>query len=111
MAFLRGNNDINHRWVEGGARAPQMSTVPPQVVVLQVKHAMNTCSTSSASAVLTELRDRDGIKATTDYAGLPSTNEETKALAPLMLPEVLNLKPTHDINGCMAMMVALTPSA
>jgi len=43
---------------------------------------MNTCSTWPACAVLTELRDPSGIKVITDYAGLPSTNEETKALAP-----------------------------
>jgi len=31
----------------------------------------------------------------TNYAALPSTSEETMLLAPLMLPEVLNFKPTH----------------
>jgi len=51
---------------------------------------MNTCSTLPACAVLTELRDRDSIKAIADhdYAGLPSTSEETKIVAPLMPPEV-----------------------
>jgi len=72
---------------------------------------MNMCSSSPASAVLTELRGQDGVKVTTDYARLPSTSKETEALAPLMLPEVFNLKPTHDINGCVAMMVTLTPSS
>ena len=41
--------------------------------------------------MLTELRDRDGIKAIADYAGLPSTSKETKVLAPLSPPEVLTL--------------------
>ena len=35
-----------------------------------------------ACAVLTELRNRDSVKAIADYAGLPSTCEETKVLAP-----------------------------
>ena len=43
---------------------------------------MNTFSTSPACAVLTELRDWGGIKAIADYAGFPSTREETKVLAP-----------------------------
>ena len=30
----------------------------------------------------------DGVKAIADYAGLPSASEETKALAPLMPPDV-----------------------
>ena len=55
---------------------------------------MNTCSTWPACAVLTELRDWDGVKVITDYAGLPSTSEETMALAP-HAPEILNFKPTH----------------
>jgi len=49
---------------------------------------MNPCNTLPACAVLTELRDRDAIKVIADHAGLPSTSEETKVLAPLMLPEV-----------------------
>ena len=52
---------------------------------------MNTCSTLPDCAVLTELRDRDNIEAIADhdYAGLPSTSEETKVVvAPLMPPEV-----------------------
>jgi len=57
---------------------------------------MNTCSTSPACAVLTELRDRDGIKAIADYAGLPSTSEETKVLAHLVPPEDLHFKPAHE---------------
>jgi len=42
------------------------------------------CSTLPACAVLTELRNRDSIKAIADYAGLPSTHKETKVLASLM---------------------------
>jgi len=42
------------------------------------RHTMNTCSTSPVSAVPTELRDQDGIEVIADYAGLPSTSEETK---------------------------------
>ena len=52
---------------------------------------MNMHSTLPACAVLTELRDRDNIEAIADhdYAGLPSTSEETKVVvAPLMPPEV-----------------------
>ena len=67
---------------------PQISTVSPQVVVLLVKHTTNRSSTSPTSAVLTELRDWDGVKAIADYTGLPSTSEETKVLVPLMHPEV-----------------------
>ena len=59
---------------------------------------MNTCSTSPACAVLTKLRDWDGIKMIADYAGLPSTSEETKVLDPLMLPEVSHFKPTHPCS-------------
>jgi len=55
------------------------------------------CSTLPASAVLTELRDWDCVKAIPDYAGLHSTSEETKVLALLMPPEVLNFKPAHDL--------------
>ena len=44
---------------------------------------MNTCSTSPACAALTELRDWDGIKVITNYAGLPYTREETKVSCPL----------------------------
>ena len=55
---------------------------------------MNMCSTSTACAVLTELRDQEGVKAITDYS-FYSTSEETKVLATLMPPEVLNFKPTH----------------
>jgi len=39
-------------------------------------------STSPACAVLTELRNRDGIKVVTNYAGLPYTREETKVSCP-----------------------------
>jgi len=46
------------------------------------------CSTSPVYAVLTELRDRDCVKATADYAKIPSTSEETKVFSPLMHPEV-----------------------
>ena len=42
----------------------------------------------SACAMLTEVMNQDGIKVIADYAGLPSTSEETKVLAPLMPPEV-----------------------
>jgi len=54
---------------------------------------MNMCSTLSACTVLTELRDRDGDKAFTSYAGLPSTSEETKVLAPFMPLDVSHFKP------------------
>jgi len=47
-----------------------------------IHHQLTIDSTWPAYAVLTELRDWDGIKVITDYAGLPSTNEETMALAP-----------------------------
>jgi len=63
-------------------------------VVLQVKHTMDTCSTSAACAVLTELRDQEGVKAITNYS-FYSTSDETKVLATLMPPEVLNFKPAH----------------
>jgi len=59
---------------------------------------MKMYSTSPACAVLTELRDRDGVKAITNYVGLPSTSEETKVLDPLTIPEVLNFKPTHAVD-------------
>lgn len=38
------------------------------------------------------------VKAITNYAGFPSTSEETKELDPLMIPEVLNFKPTHAVD-------------
>ena len=60
-------------------------TVPPQVVVL---YTMNMCNTSPTCAMLTELRDHNGIKVIADYVGLPSTSEETKVLAPLMYPQL-----------------------
>jgi len=34
-------------------------------------------------------------EAIASYAALPSTSEEAVVLAPLMLPAVLNFKPTH----------------
>jgi len=37
-------------------------------------------------------------KAITNYARLPSTSEETRVLAPIMPPEVLNFKPAHEKN-------------
>ena len=48
---------------------------------------MNMCSTSTACAVLTELRDQEGVKAITDYS-FYSTSEETKVLATLTPPEL-----------------------
>jgi len=36
---------------------------------------MNTCSTLPACAVLTELRDQEGIKVIANYDGLPSTSK------------------------------------
>jgi len=43
------------------------------------------CSTSPVCAVLTELGDRNCVKAIANYAELPSTSKETKVLAPVML--------------------------
>jgi len=60
---------------------------------------MNTCSTLPACAVLTELRDRGGVKVITDDAGLPSTSE--RVTCPLMPPEVLNFKSTHVFLLCL----------
>jgi len=37
---------------------------------------------TSLFSALAELRDWDGVKVIADYAGLPSTSEETKVLAP-----------------------------
>ena len=50
------------------------------------------CSTLPACAVLTELRNWDTAKVIADYAGLPSTSEETKVLAPLIPPRSLELQ-------------------
>ena len=76
------------------------------------------CTALPACAVLTDLRDRDGVTAITDadFAGLPSTSGETKGtlpgeeatqqkffvsllvdtwiLVPLIPPGVLNFKPS-----------------
>jgi len=55
---------------------------------------------SSACAVLTELKNQDGIKTIADYAGLPSTSEETKVLAPLCcLKFRTSNPPTPSISG------------
>jgi len=62
--------------------------VPPQVVLL-MQRFVRICSAD-------ELRDRDGVKAIADYAGLPSTcTSERYVLIPPMPHEVLNFKPAH----------------
>ena len=63
----------------GGAIGGLRGALPPQVVVF---HTMSTCSTLPGCAVLTELRTQDSGKAIADYAGLHSTSEETKVVAP-----------------------------
>ena len=63
----------------GGAIGGLRGALPPQVVVF---HTMSTCSTLPGCAVLTELRNQDSGKAIADYAGLHSTSEETKIVAP-----------------------------
>ena len=56
----------------------------------------DACSTLPACALLTELRNWDGIKAIINYARLPSASEETKVFASLMPLEVLNFNPAHE---------------
>jgi len=64
--------------------------------ILSLAHTITTCSTLPACALLTELRNWDGIKAIIDYARLPSASEETKVFASLMPLEVLNFNPAHE---------------
>ena len=79
---------------QGGALPPKNPLCPHKWLYYTL-WGLNTCSTLPACAVLTELRDRDGVKVITDYTGLHSGSKETKVLAPLTPPEVLNFKPTH----------------
>jgi len=51
--------------------------------VVVVKAHYEHCSTSPACAVLTESRDQDCVKVIADYAGLLSTRENTKVVAPM----------------------------
>ena len=53
----------------GGQGAPKYLLCPMSGGTLHYEH----CSTLPACAVLTELRDQDGVEAIADYAGLPST--------------------------------------
>jgi len=66
----------------GGGGPPKYPLCPHEWHILNMQHIMNTCSTSPDCSVLAELRDWDGVKAIANYAGLRSTSEETKVLAP-----------------------------
>jgi len=67
----------------GGFAPPNIHCVPTIGGTLsEVKHTMNTCSTSPACAVLTEVRDQDSIKTSPTMLGLPYTSKETKVPAP-----------------------------
>ena len=71
----------------GGARggfAPSNIHCAPTSGGTLSKAHYEHCNTSPACAVLTELRDRNCVKAIVNYDGLPSTSKETKVLAPLM---------------------------
>ena len=78
-----------------------------------VKAHYEHCSTSPACAVLTESRDQDCIKVIADYAGLSSTSEKAKVLAPIKFelqtrPEVQQIICSH---GCFALGVMIPDSA
>ena len=57
------------------------------------------CSTSPDHAVLTELRDWDGVKVIANYAGLPFTCKETKALSPSLISRPFP-PPVFDLTVC-----------
>jgi len=77
---------------EGGQ--PNIPCAPTSGVTLSRAH-YERMQQPSACAVLTELRSHNGIKTVTVYAGLPATSKATRVLAPLMPPEVENIKPAH----------------
>jgi len=54
----------------------------PELDRQEIGKRLQSTHSTVACAVLTELRDWDYVKVITECAGLPSTSEESKALAP-----------------------------
>ena len=62
---------------QGGTLPAQISTVPPRVVYTLSKAHYAHISTSPACAVLTELKDQDGVKAIANCAELQQRDKGT----------------------------------
>ena len=96
-ALKKGFDDGRHDNASsiGGFEGGRGGALPPQVVVLEVKHTMSMCSALPACAALcqpvqrfaslcsvNELRNWDSMKVIANYGGLPSIRKETEILAP-----------------------------